>query len=89
MPVLPCVVLDIFVRLALTWGCLVCRFEHVSCSVPGSRFSADHWGNQGPTAGGNALTNGHVSHFSSHSETRSVFLVTLPCALVAVKLSVT
>lgn len=41
-----------------------CRFEHVSCSVPGSRFTAAHWatssGLRGKAPGhGRPIANGH------------------------------
>lgn len=42
---------------------LACRFEHVSCSVPGSRFNTAHWASvahrRKPPAHGRPLTNGH------------------------------
>lgn len=33
-----------------------CRFENVTCAVPGSRFNDSHWGN---TAGPNGQRAGH------------------------------
>ena len=31
--------------------CLCCRFENVTCAVPGSRFNDSHWGNRAMTSG--------------------------------------
>lgn len=52
----------------------ILRFEHVSCSVPGSRFSADHWGIQGQQHAAIPLTNGHVRL----SPRRTPFLYSCP-----------
>ena len=46
---------------------LSCRFEHVSCSVPGSRFNTAHWASVAhrrkppgkPPGHGRPLNNGH------------------------------
>lgn len=68
-----------------------CRFENVSCAVPGSRFNDSHWSSNQAASDGFSSGQGHalassdmkkadvVSHFPSLFPGWVLPLISMPC----------